>query len=134
MTPADLEKGNGHDQIVEETCELQDSVNSTTEDSTQKRNFSNRLPKPLQRIFLWTKGPSSKREHSIKPFFPSVQRAPIEILDKLCRTVRWKIIAFLSVFLLWLFLFAFLVRRNESPPQVEGFGTPKRLSCAASLW
>jgi hypothetical protein len=140
MSTADLEKGKDHGPVVKESREHQDglestdSLSSTDEDSAQKTDLPNRFPRALHRIFLWTKGPSPKKQHTINPFFPSIQGAPIKILDRLCRPVRWKIVAFLSVFVTWLILFAFLVRRNESPPQVEGFGIPKRLSCAVSPW
>jgi hypothetical protein len=134
MRPADLEKGNGQDQFAVESCELQDNTNSTDEYTVSESGLLNRFPKPLQRIILWTKGPSPRREHSIRPFFPKIQRAPVNILDRLCKRLIWKKIAFLFVSLVWLCLFTLLIQRNESPPQVPGFGTPKRLSCAASLW
>jgi hypothetical protein len=134
MTSADLEKGKGYDQPVEKSSELQDDTGSTDECTAHELIFLNRLPKPLRRIFLWTKGPLTKRQYSIKPLCAAVQRAPIDILDRLCRRAIWKKVSLLFVILLWLFLFTFLVQRNETPPQVPGFGSPKRLSCAASLW
>lgn len=102
---------------------------SMTQDP-RKKPLSSLLRLPYE----WTKGPEPPRVHQINPILPKLQTTPLRLFDSFARhTILKRALLALASFL-WLCLFIYTVNGNETPPKIPGFGAPKRLSCAISLW
>src|ERR1700710_2060385 len=66
--------------------EISDDSSPSTPRGQGKYRYKEWIPEPVQRVgkatARWAKGPDPPRIHNIKPLFPSIQEAPIRLLDQ----------------------------------------------------
>lgn len=85
-------------------------------------------------VARWIKGPQPPRPYKIQPFFPSIQKFPLRILDRFFPKRKHKICLLVAHHFLWLLAFILLLRESAFSADVEGYGAPLTLSCGAALW
>ena len=92
---------------------------------------------PLERTFRalaeWMKGPQPPRIYTIEPVFSRLQLAPVHCLRRLTskRTRFWLLTGFCA---LWTLPFLAVLSNSAFGCQVEGYGSPVRLSCTSRFW
>jgi hypothetical protein len=77
---------------------------------------------------------SRHHQHTIKPWFASIQNYPSTILHVIAPTPARKIALLAVALLLWLVLFTGLVAVSNAPTSIAGLGPPRRLSDTSALW
>ncbi|RMZ79573.1 hypothetical protein DV736_g6679, partial [Chaetothyriales sp. CBS 134916] len=82
----------------------------------------------------WLAGPAEPRRQKVKPFLPSIQRLPIQVVDRLISKTKYRVVAFATFLLLWAAAFVPLLlaggrlaRDNSDMPVVN-------LDCIDSFW
>jgi hypothetical protein len=82
----------------------------------------------------WVNGPDPPRDLLFKPLFPKFQELPVQFLDNYAPRKFHKVALLLLLYIVW-FLAWFLVLVNSaSSGNIEGYGRPQPISCAASYW
>ena len=96
------------------------------------------VPSPMvsgyEAVVKWVKGPQPPRPFSIKPFFPRIQHAPLDLLDRYFpkRIHRfWLLTAF---YLSWILAFWLIQWKSSAASDITGYGSPVRLWCGARYW
>ncbi|KAI9795785.1 MAG: hypothetical protein M1833_006806 [Piccolia ochrophora] len=96
------------------------------------------VPLPIRRVSTaitkWAEGPRPPRIHKINPFFPRVQTAPMRLLDRFLPKQKHRLIALLAVYFCWLLIFVTLLHHSAFENDIEGYGTPVKLSCLDTFW
>lgn len=105
----------------------------------QKPSYVSRcIPPRIQRIWgnivVWVKGPQPPRPWKIHPFFPKVQRAPIQFLDKYFPTRKQRIWLLLGFSACWILTFVLVLRRSAFAGDIPGYGSPVRIRCTDRFW
>ena len=85
-------------------------------------------------IARWAKGPQPPRPYKIEPFFPSIQKFPLRLLDRYFPKRKHKICLLVVHHALWLLALVLLLRESAFSEEVGEYGTPLTLSCEATLW
>ncbi|KAK0728559.1 hypothetical protein B0T26DRAFT_176551 [Lasiosphaeria miniovina] len=96
------------------------------------------VPYPVRRltiaVYKWAQGPPSPNNFKIQPLLPSVQRAPVRLLDKFLprKSHRaWLVFFYLSI---WIVTFALVMRQGQSATEIDGWGTPSAIGCGNTYW
>ncbi|KAI1173464.1 hypothetical protein F4777DRAFT_589848 [Nemania sp. FL0916] len=96
------------------------------------------IPYPVRRtadaVVRWVKGPQTPRIWKIEPFFPSVQRAPLRLLDRLLPSRRhrfWLLLAYVAA---WILVFAIVFWQGQVSLEIDGWGQPSDISCGVTYW
>jgi hypothetical protein len=96
------------------------------------------VPLPVRRVgkslARWAKGPNPPRNHVINPLFPSIQEAPIRLLDNYIPKRRHKIVLLIGYYFLWILTFALVMRQSTFATEIEGWGTPGNIGCGNTYW
>jgi hypothetical protein len=96
------------------------------------------IPVPARRLgkalTTWAKGPDPPQIHVIKALFPSIQEAPIRLLDKYVPKRRHKILLLIGYYFLWIFTFALVMRQSTFATEIEGWGAPGNIGCGNTYW
>ena len=96
------------------------------------------IPVPVRRVgkalSRWAKGPDPPRNHVIKPLFPSIQEAPIRLLDKYVPKRRHRIVLLIGYYFLWILTFALVMRQSTFATEIEGWGAPGNIGCGNTYW
>lgn len=96
------------------------------------------IPLPVYRawraVVRFTKGPDPPRIYKISPVFPSVQEAPIRLLDRYLPKRRQKVTLLLGFYFVWLLTFALVLRSSAFSSDVPGWGAPVRIQCETTYW
>jgi hypothetical protein len=96
------------------------------------------IPVPIRRVSRaaaeWAKGPSTPQIHTIKPLFPSIQEAPIRLLEKYAPKRRHKILLLIVFYFCWILLFAMVLRQSTVVTEIEGWGAPAEIGCGNTYW
>lgn len=96
------------------------------------------LPKPIKKagsaVALWTKGPQPPRELKIDPIFPSVQEAPLKLLDKYVPKQRHRACLLLGLLATWFLVWSLLLKRQAGTGEIIGYGKPNNIWCGATWW
>jgi hypothetical protein len=100
-----------------------------TEDHTQSSSSG-----WLGRVGALLRGPDPPHKHRIKPFFESLQTAPIRVLKRLLPTTKSKVLALIAFHALWALIFLTVLNWSVVGPEIPGYGMPNRLSCGSRLW
>ena len=110
---------------------------SLTRRAWQSR-LQNRIPPRATSLWkttaTWVKGPDPPRIFTISPFLPSVQHAPLGLLDRYApkRYHRfWLLVVF---YLAWLLSFILIQWKSSFTSDIPGYGAPVTLWCGATYW
>lgn len=85
-------------------------------------------------VARWAKGPEPPRTMQIKPFYPTIQEAPIRFMERLLPKRRYRIFLLGFVCFCWFLAWSLMVRHNSTAGYIQGYGKPQNLWCGASLW
>jgi len=103
-----------------------------------RSRIHDRIPQRLHRSWAatvdWVKGPDPPRLFTITPYFPTIQHAPLQLLDRYApkRIHRfWLLIAF---YFCWLLAFILIQWKSSFASDIPGYGSPVRLWCGAHYW
>lgn len=96
------------------------------------------MPPSLRRIgnniIIFAKGPQPPQIQSIKPWFPSIQLAPVRLLDTYLPKKWQKVVLLLGFYSSWLLTFALILRESTLVGEVEGYGKPYEIGCGNTFW
>jgi hypothetical protein len=97
-----------------------------------------RIPKPLQSgsraVVKWVKGPQPPHIYTIEPFFPTVQTAPIRLVERFLPKRRHKAAALVFFYFLWILTFTLVLQKSSFATEVPGYGKPVNIDCTARYW
>ncbi|KAL9063279.1 MAG: hypothetical protein Q9157_008322 [Trypethelium eluteriae] len=153
MRPSRHFRDDPHEEEVDENTALLEeaddgtfSIHSEEHDNTLpariKSNWNRfvekRIPVPLRRAskatVKWVKGPQPPYIYTIEPIFPAIQTTPIHLVDRFLPKRRHKAAALLFFYFSWLLIFSLVLRKSAFATEIEGFGVPVTISCAARYW
>ena len=96
------------------------------------------VPLPLRKAGRataeWVKGPKPPRTLRITPFFPSIQEAPVKLLDKYIPKRRHRMALLIGTYFCWALIWSLMLRHAHSAGNIHGYGTPTSIWCGASFW
>ena len=93
-----------------------------------------RIRQYARAVVHWTKGPDPPQIQKIRPFFPSIQEAPVKLVNRLCPKRIHKA-GLLALFLFsWLLTFSLVLHHSASAGSIKGYGKPQSVWCGASYW
>ncbi|PGG98222.1 hypothetical protein AJ79_08931 [Helicocarpus griseus UAMH5409] len=96
------------------------------------------VPLPLRKAgrstVKWLKGPDPPRVLLLNPIFPSIQSAPVKLIDRFFPKRKYKIGLLLALYFSWILPFSLVLRHSSSGGHIEGYGKPSPISCSASYW
>ena len=96
------------------------------------------VPIPVRRvgkaIVKWAEGPDPPQIHEISPIIPSIQEAPIRLLDKYVPKRRHRILLLIGYYFLWFLTFALVMRQSTFATEIEGWGKPGSIGCGNTYW
>ncbi|KAJ4211856.1 hypothetical protein NW759_012144 [Fusarium solani] len=121
-----------HEAVADEEAQLL----LPTEQFDFEENAETQRPAPrhpvkfLQRIA----GPDPPRIQSIKPFFPSVQRYPINIVDRYFANITRKVLLLIAFLLLWIIAYSIPLYAGNRAIKDAHNDYVVNLDCVDSLW
>ena len=96
------------------------------------------IPVPVRRVgkamSRWARGPDLPLNHAINPLFPSIQEAPIRLLDTYIPKRRHRITLLIGYYFLWILTFALVMRQSTFATEIEGWGAPSSIGCGNTYW
>lgn len=96
------------------------------------------VPLPLRRVAraigAWSKGPDPPQIQRIRPFLPSIQEAPIRLVDRFCPKKKHKAALLVLFYFCWLLTFSLVLHHSAAAGEIEGYGQPSPIWCGASYW
>jgi len=106
--------------------------------SAEAASVSNFIPRRLQprwrKTVVWVRGPQPPRPWKIQPFFPKIQAAPVQLLDRCLPQRKHKILLLVAFYLVWILTFALVLHRSAFAADIPGYGSPVRLTCTDRFW
>ncbi|KAH3958074.1 hypothetical protein HBI24_217030 [Parastagonospora nodorum] len=93
-----------------------------------------RLQQTWHSIVTWVKGPQPPRPWKIHPYFPKIQTAPIEFINKFFPKRKHKIMLLVAFYFCWILSFVLVLHRSAFAADVPGYGAPVRIGCTDRLW
>jgi hypothetical protein len=93
-----------------------------------------RVRQAWKAIVKWCKGPDPPRPWKIRPFFESVQTAPIRLLDAICPKAICKFWLLMAFYATWFLVFSLVLWKSAFIADVPGFGAPINIGCGARFW
>jgi hypothetical protein len=121
------------DDDNDETFDLRDYI-PPTKPSWVLRRF----PKGVQTASLaawdWTKGPNPPRIWKIEPAFPSINTAPLQLLDTYLPSAVHRFWLYAACCTLWLLSFSIILSTSASEGELPGYGQPTRITCGFTFW
>lgn len=119
------------------------SIDDPVDDDTPRQypwmqRVSDNIPSPLKRIssavVTWAKGPQPPRIYKIEPFFPSIQHAPLALLDRYTPKKMQRFWLLFVFYICWILSFALILHKSSFAADVQDYGSPVRLGCTARYW
>jgi hypothetical protein len=96
------------------------------------------VPLPLRKAgratLRWVKGPDPPRDLLFRPLFPTFQELPVKYLNRFFPKRRHKIALLLLLYSSWFTSWFLVLLHSYSSGNIEGYGRPQPISCAASYW
>ncbi|KAH8702095.1 LCCL domain protein [Talaromyces proteolyticus] len=96
------------------------------------------VPLPLRKAgratATWVQGPDPPHDLLFRPFFPKLQELPVQLLERYAPTRPRKILALLFAYFFWFLTWFLILLKSHSSGNIEGYGLPQSISCAASYW
>ncbi|KAL7776002.1 hypothetical protein CFE70_006414 [Pyrenophora teres f. teres 0-1] len=107
--------------------------------SPQEPYYANKyIPPRLQRVWdkvvVWVKGPQPPRPWKIRPFFPRIQTAPIQLLNNYFPKRKQKIALLVFFYFCWILTFGLVLHRSAFAADIPGYGSPVRIRCTDRFW
>ncbi|KAK3696341.1 hypothetical protein LTR37_018006 [Vermiconidia calcicola] len=106
-------------------------------DPRWQERWAERIPPGLLKACAatvrWVKGPQPPRTYTITPIFPTVQHAPLALLDRYAPKKIQRFWLLIALYACWLFAFSIILWQSASSAQIDG-KMPIRLGCAARYW
>ncbi|KAL9046149.1 MAG: hypothetical protein Q9214_000944 [Letrouitia sp. 1 TL-2023] len=93
-----------------------------------------RIRKAARVVAAWTKGPDPPQMQKINPFFPSIQEAPVRMIDRYFPEKRHKAGLFAAFYLCWILTFLLVLHHSAYAGSIKGYGQPAGVWCGASFW
>jgi hypothetical protein len=81
-----------------------------------------------------SRGPEPPKIQRITPWLPTVQEAPLYLVDRYLPKRRYKALALAAVYGAWLLTFSLVIKNSADSGHIKGYGTPTSIWCGASLW
>ena len=121
-----------HEAVADEEAQLLlPTEQFEFEENAETQRLAPRRPvKFLQRIA----GPDPPRIQSIKPFFPSAQRYPINIVDRYFATLTRKILLLIAFLLLWIIAYSIPLSAGNHAIKDAHNDYVVNLDCVDALW
>ncbi|KAK3698073.1 hypothetical protein LTR37_017122 [Vermiconidia calcicola] len=94
---------------------------------------SPRLQNAWAATVKWVKGPQPPRTYTINPILPSIQHAPLALLDHYAPKKIQRFWLLIALYACWLFAFSIVLWQSAFSAQIDG-KMPIRLGCAARYW
>ncbi|CAJ2507187.1 Uu.00g083730.m01.CDS01 [Anthostomella pinea] len=96
------------------------------------------IPYPARKlgktVYRWMKGPQPPRIWKIDPFFPTIQHAPLTLIERLLPNKKHRQGLFLAYFAAWILTFAIVLWQGQVSSEVQGWGQPSDISCGVTYW
>lgn len=96
------------------------------------------VPLPLRKagfaIARWVEGPDPPRDLLFKPLWPKYQELPVQFLDYYAPRRIHKIALLLLLYAVWFTAWFTVLVTSTTSGNIEGYGRPQPISCAASYW
>ncbi|KAI0135821.1 hypothetical protein F4814DRAFT_402615 [Daldinia grandis] len=96
------------------------------------------VPYPVRKYgkaaFKWMKGPQNPKVWKIEPLFPTVQEAPLRLLDKFIPSKKHQILLYMGYIAVWIVIFAIVMWRGQVASEVASYGTPMDIGCGVAYW
>ena len=112
--------------------------NDTPREYPWMQRVSDNIPSPLKKIssavVTWVKGPQPPRIYKIDPFFPSIQHAPLNLLDRYAPKRMQRFWILFVFYACWILSFALVLHKSSFAADVKDYGSPIRLGCGARYW
>lgn len=97
-----------------------------------------RIPRRLiiysDAVVKWVKGPNPPRPYRIEPIFPSIQHAPLALLDRYAPKKIQRFGLLMALYLSWILAFSLVQYKSSFAGEIPGYGAPVRLWCGANYW
>ena len=93
-----------------------------------------RIRRTLRAVAKWVKGPQPPRPWKIRPFFPSIQSAPIQFLNNYFPKRKQKVALLIFFYICWLAAFSLVLNRSAFASDILGYGSPVRIRCTDRFW
>lgn len=87
-----------------------------------------------RKVKHWCKGPQPPRIHTIEPWFPAIQEAPIQLLDRYLPKRRQKIALLAVFYLCWILTFGLVMGLSSLSSEVGEYGMPYKIGCGSTFW
>ncbi|KAF1969368.1 hypothetical protein BU23DRAFT_557682 [Bimuria novae-zelandiae CBS 107.79] len=104
----------------------------------QPSYMSKYIPPRIQRAWKftksWVEGPQPPRPWSIRPLFPTVQRAPLQLLDRYFPKRKHKVTLLIVFYVAWFLSFSLVLHRSAFTADIPGHGSPVNIRCTDRLW
>lgn len=85
-------------------------------------------------VASWSKGPDPPQIQKITPIFPSVQEAPIKLVDRYLSERKHKGALLAFVLFTWTLTFSLVLHHSATSGDIKGYGRPQKIWCGASYW
>ncbi|KAF7520454.1 hypothetical protein G7054_g12754 [Neopestalotiopsis clavispora] len=96
------------------------------------------VPYPVRRFGIaaarWSKGPREPKVYKIKPLFPTVQEAPLVLLDKYLPKQKHRAWLFIGYVAIWILTFCLVMRSGLKASEIANYGTPSDIACGTTYW
>jgi hypothetical protein len=96
------------------------------------------IPYPIRRtartVGRWARGPPTPITYKIKPIFPTVQQAPIWLIDRYLPNKKHKIWLVMVYFAVWIVAYALVMRQGLRASDIPDWGTPSDIGCGNTFW
>ena len=93
-----------------------------------------RVRKAARATAAWCKGPDPPQMQRVTSFLPSVQEAPMKIIDKLFPRTIHKAGLLLFFYFCWLLTFSLVLNHSATAGYIKGYGKPSPVWCGANYW
>lgn len=96
------------------------------------------VPLPLRKLarFLnkWSYGPNPPQIQRLAPFSPTLQEAPLRLVERFLPRRVHKLGALLMLYFAWILTFVLVIQRSAASGNIEGYGTPSSIWWGANFW
>jgi hypothetical protein len=133
--PPQAYRDDENDAVLIPTSEASDDEYQSPQESYYASKYlSPRLQRVWNDVVVWVKGPQPSRPWKINPFFPRIQKAPIQFLDNYFPKKKHRILLLIFFYGCWLLTFSLVLRRSAFSADIPGYGSPVRIRCTDRFW
>ncbi|KAL1877109.1 hypothetical protein VTK73DRAFT_8846 [Phialemonium thermophilum] len=88
----------------------------------------------LRATVRWAHGPPNPRPYKIDPLFPTVQHAPLWLLDRYLPRHRHRLWLVAAYAVVWIVTYALVMREGLVATEIDGWGEPAEVGCGSTYW